>query len=238
MSVRYLLGAIYETAKISLPTLAEATFGSGSSEERAEERLQSWSDNLLSRAGIRLTVTGLDNAPRDEAFVVMSNHQSHYDIPVIFASLRRPIRMVTKKELFKIPIWGRAMRQAGFVEIDRQDHERAIESMHRATGLLARGMSVWVSPEGTRSRDGNLGAFRKGGFHLALDASVRILPVAISGTREVLAAKSWTVHPGAEVSVVVCPAIDASRFGVERLDELVRTVRDAITSARATFLTR
>ena len=164
MSVRHLLGAIYETAKISVPTLAEAAFGRASN-ERYERRLLSWSDNLLDRAGIRLTVTGLANAPPNETFVVMSNHQSLYDIPVIFSSLRRPIRMVTKKELFKIPIWGRAMRQAGFVEIDRQDHERAVASMHRARELLDSGMNVWISPEGTRSRDGSLGPFRKGGFH-------------------------------------------------------------------------
>lgn len=230
MTLRHLVGAIYETAKISVPTLAEAAVGRVS-QQRYERRLLSWADSLLRRAHIELSVTGLERAAGDETFVVMSNHQSHYDIPVVFSALRRPIRMVTKKELFKIPLWGRAMRQAGFIEVDRQDRERAIESMRRAAQSLADGMNIWISPEGTRSRDGSLGPFRKGGFHLALEAGARILPLSIAGTRGVLAAKSRTVHPGAKVSVVVCEPVDPAEFGVQRIDELIAHVRAAIANA-------
>jgi len=231
MTLRHLLGAVYETAKISVPTLVEVLVGR-EARDRYDARLLSWADNLLRRAEISLTVTGLENAARDEAFVVMSNHQSHYDIPVIFSALRRPIRMVTKAELFRIPIWGRAMRQAGFIEVDRGDHERAVRSMQSAAESFARGMNIWISPEGTRSRDGSLGPFRKGGFHLALEAGARILPVGIDGTREVLPAKGRTVRPGANVVVTICPPVDPRDFGSEHLDALVDRVREAIVQAR------
>jgi 1-acyl-sn-glycerol-3-phosphate acyltransferase len=231
MTLRHLFGAVYETAKVSVPTLAEVLVG-WERRERYDARLLSWADNLLRRAKVSLAVTGVENAARGEAFVVMSNHQSLYDVPVIFSALRRPIRMVTKAELFRIPIWGRAMREAGFIEVDRGDHERAVQSMQRASEAFARGMNIWISPEGTRSRDGSLGAFRKGGFHLALEAGARILPVGIDGTRQVLPAKGRTVRPGANVAVTICPPVDPRDFGSTRLDALVDHVRRAIVRAR------
>lgn len=136
--------------------------------------------------------------------------------------------MVAKRELFRVPVWGRAMRAAGFIEVDRDNHERAVESLRRAADAIESGTDVWISPEGTRSRDGSLQAFRKGGFHLALDAGARILPVSIEGTRRVLQAGGYTVHPGASVSVMVHAPIDSREYSVDELEVLMDRVREAI----------
>ncbi|MFO0570607.1 MAG: lysophospholipid acyltransferase family protein [Polyangiaceae bacterium] len=196
--------------------------------ETCDRRLDSWSRRLLEQAEIGVTTYGLENAPEGETFVVMSNHQSLYDIPVLFQSLRRRVRMVAKTELFRIPIWAQAMRASGFVEVDRKNRERAIASLNAAKAALASGTSIWIAPEGTRSETGKLGAFKKGGFHLALDTGARILPITIEGTRKVLVARTGKVMPGAQVSVHISPAIQAADFGYERKEELMAEVRAVI----------
>ena len=229
MTLRHLVKAAWTTGSICAPTIAEAALGR-LNEAVCDERLDRWSKQLLEQAGIELDVRGKQHAESQESFIVMSNHQSLYDIPVIFQALGRRIRMVTKKELFRIPIWGRAMRLAGFIEVDRQDRERAIQSMCGAGERIREGTDVWISPEGTRSRDGSLGPFRKGGFHLALDTGARILPVTIEGTRHVLPAGGRRVHPGARVTVTVHPPIDAKSFGASRIDALMEAVKSAIAA--------
>src|SRR5262245_40993344 len=135
MTLGFLAKAVATTAKISIPTLVEAALGK--LDPRAcDARLDQWSRRLLSDAKVELSVSGLEHATADESFVVMSNHQSLYDIPVLFQALQRRIRMVAKRELFRVPVWGRAMRVAGFIEVDRDNHERAVESLRRAVGAI------------------------------------------------------------------------------------------------------
>ncbi|HEY6724613.1 MAG TPA: lysophospholipid acyltransferase family protein [Polyangiaceae bacterium] len=228
MTLGFLARAVATTAKISVPTLVEAARGTLDA-STCDERLAEWSRRLLVDARIELTVRGLELVASDENFVVMSNHQSLYDIPVLFQALQRRIRMVAKRELFRVPVWGRAMRAAGFIEVDRDNHERALESLRRAADAIESGTDIWISPEGTRSRDGSLQAFRKGGFHLALDASARILPVSIDGTRSVLRAGDSTVHPGAKVSVTVHEPLDTRAYA-DDLEALMQRVRGAIAA--------
>jgi 1-acyl-sn-glycerol-3-phosphate acyltransferase len=227
MTLLHLGRAIVETAFISVPTVVDAVRGC-ITEDACDRRLHSWSRRLLDQADLSIEVIGLDHAPSGETFVVMSNHQSVYDIPVVFQALQRRVRMVAKTELFRVPVWGRAMRAAGFIEIDRQNRERAIESLRRAREALDKGTSIWIAPEGTRSDSGKLGPFKQGGFHLALDTGARILPIVIDGTRDVLLARSWTVRPGKRVRVTVCPPIAASEFGHPGRAELAATVRRAL----------
>jgi 1-acyl-sn-glycerol-3-phosphate acyltransferase len=139
--------------------------------------------------------------------------------------------MVAKAELFRIPVWAQAMRAAGFVELDRSARDRAIESLERAKAALAQGTSIWIAPEGTRSRDGSLGAFKHGGFHLAAGAGAQILPVTVAGTRSILPAKGARVALGAIVRVTVHPPIDPAEYGNEVSDLLVQAVRSSIQSA-------
>jgi 1-acyl-sn-glycerol-3-phosphate acyltransferase len=229
MTLLHMAKAIVETARISVPTVAEGVLGR-LAVETCDARLDSWSRRLLDQAGIELETRNLEQIPVGETFVVMSNHQSLYDIPAVFQALGRRLRMVAKTELFRVPIWGRAMRASGFVEVDRKNRERAIESLSRAKAALESGTNIWIAPEGTRSRTGRLGPFKKGGFHLALDTNARILPLTIIGSRDVLIAKTWTVRPGAKVVVQVHPPVGTEAYGQERLDELVEVVRRAIES--------
>jgi 1-acyl-sn-glycerol-3-phosphate acyltransferase len=227
MTLWHLARAVGETARISVPTLVEGLTGS-LTPEICDERLQLWSRRLLLQAGVMLRVEGLERAPAGETFVVMSNHQSHYDIPVMFQALQRRVRMVAKAELFKIPGWGPAMRMAGFVEIDRKDRVAAIQSLESAKHALKQGTNIWIAPEGTRGPGGKLLPFKQGGFHLALSTGARILPVSIDGTGQVLAAHGRRVTEGVEVRVVVNEPISAQDYPPERRDELVARVRKAI----------
>ena len=230
MTLRHLMHAVIETGRISAPTLVEAALGK-LSPAACDLRLEQWSARILERAGIELKTVGLEHAPAGEAVVVMSNHQSLYDIPVLYRALKRPLRMVAKDELFRVPLWGSAMRRAGFVGVDRKDRARAIESLSAATEALSCGLSIWIAPEGTRSEDGRLGPFKRGGFHLAEDAGARILPVTVIGTGQVLSARSHQVHDGVSVTVVLHPPVDPRKYGPEHRDELVAAVRAAIASA-------
>jgi 1-acyl-sn-glycerol-3-phosphate acyltransferase len=230
MSIGHLLRAAGATLRISVPTLFDALLGR-LTPEVCDARLDWWSERLLGQAEVSLETHGVEHARGAGALVVMSNHQSLYDIPALYQALPLRLRMVAKAELFRIPIWAQAMRVAGFVELDRSARERAIESLERAKAALARGTSIWIAPEGTRSRDGSLGAFKLGGFHLASGAGARILPVTVDGTRFILPAKGARVSPGAIVRVTVHPLIDPAEYGSEVNDSLVQAVRDSIESA-------
>lgn len=224
--------AVVETLRISAPTVLEAMLGRGAPPDVYDERLRSWAKKIIDHARARVTVEGLSNlGDGREIFVVMSNHESVYDIPVLFHALPLHLRMVAKAELFRIPIWGRAMQYSGFVPIDRRNRERAIESLSLAKQKMQReGVNIWIAPEGTRSRNGVLGPFKSGGFHLALDTGLRILPVSLVGTYDILHPDSVAVRRGAEVRVVIHPPVDVRAYGHERRAELTADVRAAIAS--------
>ncbi|HEY3233958.1 MAG TPA: lysophospholipid acyltransferase family protein [Polyangiaceae bacterium] len=227
MSLWHLTRAVFETLRVCTPTVLESLRGRLTA-DRCDTRLQRWSARLLAQARMELEVLGAPNAPASEAFVVMSNHQSLYDIPVIFQALPRRLRMVAKAELFRLPIFARALRTSGFVEIDRRNTRKAIQSLRGAEGIVASGTSIWIAPEGTRSASGNVAEFKKGGFRLALASGARILPVTIDGTRDALVARGWTVRNGVTVRVTIGEPIDPAHYGLAQMDGLIRAVRNAI----------
>jgi 1-acyl-sn-glycerol-3-phosphate acyltransferase len=230
MSLLHTASAIVDTARISIPTALEAVVGLVRP-ETCDERLDWWAHKVLADADVRLTVRGEEHIGRgQETFILMSNHQSLYDIPVLFCSIPGRIRMVGKTELFKVPVWGHAMRAAGFVRVDRADRTQAIASLRAGTELLTAGTLLWIAPEGTRSETGELGAFKSGGFHMALETGHRILPIAIDGTRDVLRARGVVVQKGKRVRVTIQPPIDPREYGKERRKELMAAVRTAIAS--------
>ncbi len=221
---------VYETLAISFPTMLEA-FGGRVTRAVCDERLARWSHAVVDNARIQLEVTGRENLGDGDTYLVMSNHQSHYDIPVLFYVMGPNLRMIAKKELFDVPIFGNALRAAGFVEIDRGDRDAAIRNLQQAHALLESGTHVWIAPEGTRSSTGRLGPFKKGAFYLALNAELPILPVTLSGTRDVLPAHGVFSSAGAKVRVTIHPTIDTRPFagrGKEGRDELMETVRAAL----------
>ena len=223
MTLLHLAHATYHTLRICIPTVIQSALGTLTT-PICDERLDSWSRAIVRFAEIDISVEGFEHAVSQESYVVMSNHQSHYDIPVLFQALRpRRLRMVAKSELFRLPIWTGAMRAAGFVEVNRQNRVLAMKSLDRAREAIAAGTSIWIAPEGTRSPDGVLGTFKKGGFHLASGAGARILPVSIDGTRRILPARGRHVQNGEHVSVVVHePVAPGARDDEKQVMALVR----------------
>jgi 1-acyl-sn-glycerol-3-phosphate acyltransferase len=198
--------AMWKTLAISAPTVAEAAIGR-LKPEVCDARLASWARALIDRADVQLDVHGLENVPRDRAYVVMSNHQSHFDIPILFCVWPGRLRMVAKIELFKVPIWGRAMLAAGFVPIDRSGSQeargQARAALDQAGKALASGTNIWIAPEGTRSPDGRLGKFKKGGFRLAAETRTPIVPIALDGSMDIVPKKTRIIHRGVKVRVTI-----------------------------------
>jgi 1-acyl-sn-glycerol-3-phosphate acyltransferase len=232
VTVRHLANAVYHTLRICVPTVIQSAIGTLTT-PTCDARLDSWSAAIVRYARVDLSVIGLEHAPPDEAFVVMSNHQSLYDIPCLFQALRpRRLRMVAKTELFRVPIWAGAMRAAGFVEVNRENRIAAMRSLDRAREAIKNGTSIWIAPEGTRSSSGELGSFKKGGFHLAMGAGARILPVSIIGTEAILPAKGTRVEDGKSVKVVVAPPVDPAAYE-KRMNDLMMEVRSRLMSGLA-----
>lgn len=224
MSLALIAKAVQRTLVASLGTLRDSLSGC-LNEGDTTRRAKLWADGLLDDAQIRLHLEGEEN--RRDGVIVMSNHVSLYDIPVLM-SVMPDLRMITKKELFRVPIWGRAMREAGFIEIDRQNRDKAIESLKRAGDRLRQGHSIWVAPEGTRSRTGQLLPFKKGPFIMAIETGATILPVVLSGTRDVLKAESLDIQAGCHVRVRFLAPVDASRYTVDQKELLMAEVRTAL----------
>lgn len=214
---------VCETLYISAPTVVDALRGT-ITRERCDERLEAWASRVVANSEMMISVHGRENIEPSTTYVIMSNHQSHYDVAVIFYVLGSTIRMVAKRELFELPVFGRAMRVAGFaggfgnqalvpeMRVDRQNRKRAIASLDDARQKLQSGVPMWIAPEGTRSPTGELLPFKKGGFVLSLETGAPILPVSIRGTRDVLRANAIRSRRGVEVYVTIHPPVDPKRF--------------------------
>ncbi|GAC1352053.1 MAG: hypothetical protein NVS3B20_14720 [Polyangiales bacterium] len=223
------LRAVGETLAISAHTVAESFLGQVT-REKCSARLAAWAVRVVDQAEIDLEVHGLENIPQGEAFVVMSNHQSHYDVPLMYRTFPGHLRMVAKSELFRIPIFTAAMRAAEMIELDRKDSAKAKASLVVARERLRSGINVWIAPEGTRGVNEELRPFKKGGFILAFETQTRILPVSISGTRNVLPVHTTRIRKGHHVVVRYHQPIDPQSFGVSRREDLVKAVRASIAS--------
>lgn len=185
-----------------------------------------WAKVLLWAAGVRVKVEGLSHIPLGPV-VLMCNHQSAFDIFVILAFLPVQFRWLAKASLFRIPFLGWAMARAGYIPVERENPREATRSLVEAIRRVREGTSVVIFPEGTRSHDGKLLPFRKGGFTLALKAQVPVVPMAIVGTREVMPRGSFRVF-GGEVRMRLAPPIETKGMGPGQRDDLVLRVRRAV----------
>jgi 1-acyl-sn-glycerol-3-phosphate acyltransferase len=183
-----------------------------------------WARVGLWLAGVRLQVKGLEHLPQGRAVIFMPNHQSNVDILALFAGLPVQFRWLAKQELFRIPLFGLAMRRTGYIPVDRSDRRAAIASMALAAERIAGGTSIVLFPEGTRSPDGALLPLKKGGFMLALQAQVPIVPVALRGSREVLPKHGWRLRPG-PVAVEIFPVVETAGLTVADRERLMDEVR-------------
>ncbi|MBS0358829.1 MAG: 1-acyl-sn-glycerol-3-phosphate acyltransferase, partial [Proteobacteria bacterium] len=145
-----------------------------------------------------------------EPYILMVNHSSLYDIPITFVALPNiTMRMLAKKELFQIPIFGQGLKVAEFVFIDRKNREQAMKDLAQAKEKLESGIRLWIAPEGTRSRNGQLGPFKKGGFVTAIQTKAKIIPIIIKGAANILPPKTWRFHINQTVEVHIGQPIDA-----------------------------
>lgn len=188
-----------------------------------------WSRSILWASGIKVHVKGISNLDPSGPCVFMSNHQSNFDILVLYAALPVQFRWIAKAELFKIPLFGRAMRGAGYISIERSDRKSAIKSIGAAAEKIKNGVCVIIFPEGTRSSDGKIGNFKKGGFFLAQNAGVPITPIVINGTWPIMSKDSLKITPG-DVHLSILPRIDISEYSAKHRNELMNLVRDKICS--------
>ncbi|HPC87152.1 MAG TPA: lysophospholipid acyltransferase family protein [Smithellaceae bacterium] len=186
-----------------------------------------WSRILLAICGTKVQVIGRENIRPGRPQVLMANHQSDFDILITLAHVPGQFRWIAKKELFAVPVFGQAMRSAGYIEIDRQNHEKALRSLDLAALRIREGKSVMTFPEGTRSRDGEIKAFKHGTFYLAIQAGVPIVPISIIGSGEIMPKRSLKVKPG-KIKLIIDKPIPVTGYTTENRHELIRKVRQVI----------
>ncbi len=188
-----------------------------------------WSPGLLRANGIEVIASGQEGLDPGGTYIFMSNHQSLADVPVIFDCLPHNLRFVAKRELLFVPFFGPYLYLAGYPLIDRRNRARAIRSLEQAGELIRSGIPVVSFPEGTRTRDGSVGPFKKGAFVLALEARVPVVPVAVSGSDRIMVRGSLASRPGT-VRVHFGEPLDLQGYGPADRDRLMAEVREIIVA--------
>jgi 1-acyl-sn-glycerol-3-phosphate acyltransferase len=188
---------------------------------------RTWCRMIARTACARVRVYGAEHIRPDTSYVFLSTHQSYMDIPAMLGYLPAQLRIAAKKSLFRIPFMGWHLTRAGHIPIDRGSTQNAVASMQRAADYLRDGVCAFVFPEGTRSRDGRLHRFKKGGFKLAVQARVPIIPVTIIGSRQVLPPDEMIFRPG-PVDMYLDAPIPTAGLADDDLEPLMQTVYDAM----------
>lgn len=187
-----------------------------------------WGNLNLWAAGVTAQVHGLENLDPSTSYIYAANHQSWFDIFAMLGKLPVQFRWLAKAELFDVFMLGRAMKAAGYIPIDRSNRREAFASMKLAADRIREGTSVVIFPEGTRSLDGKLQEFKKGGFVLAIQSQHPIVPISISGTHRILPKLgSWRIHSG-PVQMTIGRPIHTEGMTVRDRDLLLSRVREAI----------
>jgi 1-acyl-sn-glycerol-3-phosphate acyltransferase len=227
-----MLNSCCNTLWLSIVAIYLASFGTP---KQMDQLLYTWSRRLLKAVKLSYRVYNPSDFKvlPNQAYIIMSNHASLYDIPLIFTCVPGRIRMIAKKELMQVPIWGRAMKGADFIAIDRTNSAQAIKDLAAAKEKMETGIAIWMAPEGTRSRNGKLNIFKKGGFMLALETGAIIVPVGIRGADKILPAKTWNFSLGEHVEIHIGAPIDTRQYDVKSRNELIRAVRNSIAQAAA-----
>jgi 1-acyl-sn-glycerol-3-phosphate acyltransferase len=186
-----------------------------------------WAKVILKVCGVKVSVEGLENIPKEVPTIFMVNHVSYFDIFILLARLPVDFKFIVKQELMRIPILGHAMRRAGYIGIEREDPRKALKSMQEAAERIRNGASVLIFPEGTRSSDGSLQSFKAGGFHLTLKSGCDIVPMTIIGSRDIVPKGSWTINKGS-IHLIVGPPISLQGYSRRNMGELMERVRSAM----------
>ncbi len=186
-----------------------------------------WARGLLKAWGVEVHADHLERLPAEGNYIVMANHQSHADVPILFASLPAIPGFLAKKELARVPFLSMALREGGHVLIDRADRNSARKALKTAAEEIRSGKTIAVFPEGTRGATDALGEFKKGGFLIAKKAGVPVVPIGISGSRAIWSRDEWLPR-GGEARVRVGDPIGADQVKALSVDALVERVRESL----------
>ena len=188
-----------------------------------------WARMILRVCGVKVVVKGRQNVDTDMPHIYMANHQSYFDIFTLLAYLPVDFKFILKQELMKIPLFGHAMKRAGYIAINREDPRKAVRSINEAAKRIKNGTSVLIFPEGTRSVDGRLQSFKKGGFHLALKSGCDLLPVTIRNSHNIVPKGSLRVNRGI-ITMTIGKPLPVKAYSKRNTDQLMNRVREAIMS--------
>jgi 1-acyl-sn-glycerol-3-phosphate acyltransferase len=187
-----------------------------------------WGKVALLANRVQVSVEGLDHLRGKGPYIFMSNHQGSYDIFALLGHLPFQFKWLAKKELFSIPLLGWAMAAAGYISIDREGTRKTVEAMNDAARKIREGMSVVIFPEGSRSPDGSIQPFKKGGFTLAIKSKVPIVPIAIHGSRDIMPKDRLTASSG-EIRMRMAPPIETQVYSMKDREFLREKVNQVIS---------
>ena len=187
-----------------------------------------WAKVIVWASGVKVKFEGLEHVRGEGPYLFMSNHQGAYDIFALEGHLPFHFKWLAKKELFYIPVLGWAMAAAGYISIDREGTRKTVEAMNEAARKIQEGMSVVVFPEGSRSPDGSIQPFKKGGFTLAIKSKVPIIPMSITGSREIMPKGKFAASPG-EIRIRIDHPIETQNYSLKDRKFLMEKVRQTIS---------
>jgi 1-acyl-sn-glycerol-3-phosphate acyltransferase len=187
-----------------------------------------WGKIALLVNRVKVRVEGKEHLKGEGPYIFMSNHQGTYDIFALLGHLPFQFRWLAKKELFSIPFFGWVMAAAGYVSVDREGTRKTVEAMNEAAQKIREGMSVVIFPEGSRSPDGSIQPFKKGGFTLAIKSKVPIIPISIIGSREIMPKGKLTVTSG-EIRIRIDHPIETQNYSLKDRKSLMEKVRQTIS---------
>ncbi|HEY1100689.1 MAG TPA: lysophospholipid acyltransferase family protein [Myxococcota bacterium] len=212
---------LFYTLDISARFLISLLFGKGT-RARADALIDGYWRRIVASGNARLWAEGRQNFVAGAPYIVMSNHGSLLDIPALMGTVPGSLRMVLKEELTRVPVWGQALVASGFIPVNRKNRAKAIQQLEKAKRMLESGITVWISPEGTRARDGMLAPFKRGGFYMAIDLGVPIVPAYIDGAETILPPDQWKVLSEGDVVVRFGAPIPTEGADIATLQRQVR----------------
>ncbi|MGC8810999.1 MAG: lysophospholipid acyltransferase family protein [bacterium] len=186
-----------------------------------------WGKIQLKTTGTKVRIEGLEKIDPKQSYILVSNHQSNFDIFALLGYLPIQFRWTAKASLFRIPFLGWAMSRIGYIPIERESPKKAYKSMLQAAEKVKNGVSVMIFPEGTRSPDGQLQAFKKGVFLIALKSQAPILPITIKGTNKIMRKGDWRTYPG-DVVIIIDQPLETKQISSAEEELLAAKVRQII----------
>lgn len=192
-----------------------------------DKKIRRWAKALLNAVKANYRVHNphhVDLSQYQQSCILMSNHNSHYDIPLILVSLPGSIRMLAKIELFKVPLFGKALQKAEFPFIERGKSRQAIVALNKAQQLIKSGIITWIAPEGTRALSGQLGPIKKGGFVIAIKSRAIIIPIGIRGSEKILPPKTFRFQLNQTADLHIGKPINAANYNLKTIAQLQSVV--------------